>query len=763
MCELKAGLPNPAWDISFDQEIKRWDEALPLGNGQMGCLIWGNGNPLRFSLDRGDLWDNRPSPHISNPNFRYEKLVELVQSKKHEAVKDIFESPYNDITPTKIPAGKLYLDFGKKADSIASRLFLRHAQAQVRLRFANETAIVKSFLDATDSYGYIQITGTNQLPNLVLSIPDFGGVPVETDIPAVRQASISNGSLRQLHYEPPRQGRDGNISWILQKTAEGQVYCLLAASQVKCGCMEVVYTVAAGAEGGSWFEQAAQKAREGLEIGYDRRFSKHKRWWKEFWEKSSVQIPDPTFERNWYQTNYLFGSCSRKYSPPMPLQGVWTADNGELPPWKGDYHNDLNTQLSYLHYLKANHLEEGESFLDFLWDLVPAARQFAKDFYDAPGICLPSVMSLKGTALGGWTMYSYSMTTQIWLCQSFELYWRYTGDDTFLKTRAYPYFEETASCVLRWLAPDAQGKLRLPISSSPEIHENAPEAWLEPNSNFDLSMLRYLFKTLADMAIVLGNGQGPIWQRYLDSLHDLAVNQENELLLNPSEPLGESHRHHSHAIAIYPLRLLDYFGSEGDRAVVDATIASLEKLGTGLWTGFGFPWMAEFYAVQGNGEGAAFYLSLFWKNFCSPNGFHLNGDYKRRGVSWWHYRPFTLEANMCAADALQEMLLQNNAGILRIFAAIPEDWKRKRVGYSRLRGWNGILVSANMQGGRVTFVMLEATKDGLFKLQNCFKVDRLTITKNGLSMKIEYDMEGNLVIALNKEEKAVIMAQDYRD
>ena len=49
----------------------------------------------------------------------------------------------------------------------------------------------------------------------------------------------------------------------------------------------------------------------------------------------------------------------------MPLQGVWTADDGKLPPWKGDYHNDLNTQLSYTHFYKANHLEEGESFLEF--------------------------------------------------------------------------------------------------------------------------------------------------------------------------------------------------------------------------------------------------------------------------------------------------------------------------------------------------------------------------------------------------------------
>ena len=119
----------------------------------------------------------------------------------------------------------------------------------------------------------------------------------------------------------------------------------------------------------------------------------------------------------------------------MPLQGVWTADDGALPPWKGDYHNDLNTQLSYTHFYKANHLEEGACFVDFLWNSMDAARAFAKKFYGTEGICLPGVMSIDGKALGGWPMYSLSPTQQIWLCQSFEEYYRYTGDLEFLKKR----------------------------------------------------------------------------------------------------------------------------------------------------------------------------------------------------------------------------------------------------------------------------------------------------------------------------------------
>lgn len=84
----------------------------------------------------------------------------------------------------------------------------------------------------------------------------------------------------------------------------------------------------------------------------------------------------------------------------MPLQGVWTADEGTLPPWKGDYHNDLNTELSYTHYLKANHLEEGRCFLDFLWSLFDEGRRFAGEFYGAEGCCLPGTMTMTGNLLG---------------------------------------------------------------------------------------------------------------------------------------------------------------------------------------------------------------------------------------------------------------------------------------------------------------------------------------------------------------------------
>ncbi|MEF9976232.1 MAG: hypothetical protein RR754_05660, partial [Oscillospiraceae bacterium] len=411
-----------------------------------------------------------------------------------------------------------------------------------------------------------------------------------------------------------------------------------------------------------WVEDSLALLDDALHTGYSKAFAFHAEWWGKYWGESSVSLPDILFEKNWYITNYLLASCSRRGCYPMPLQGVWTADDGALPPWKGDYHHDLNTQMSYYSYLKANHISEGESFIDYLWGMVGCARSFAKSFYGAKGICMPSTMSLDGAPLGGWGMYSLSPTNQLWLCQAFERHYRFTGDKAFLREKAYPYLSQTAECILSILE-EKDGFLYLPISSSPEIHDDLIESFVTPNSNYDLSMMRYLFTALIKLSKELDNGDEAKWQAVLSKLPPLSIAENGVLMISPDESLNESHRHFSHAMAIHPLRLLPYTCEE-NRRIIDATILDLERLGSGYWVGFSFTWMAEMYAVQKNGNGAAYQLEVFWRNFCSQNGFHLNGDYKKRGSSTFHYRPFTLEANMCAADALQEMLLQTEDSIL---------------------------------------------------------------------------------------------------
>ncbi len=713
---------NDIHDLRIQGHIERWDEAIPLGNGSLGCLLWGNGNPLRLSLDRSDLWDKRAAAIWDEPNTNYKEIIRLVKEKNADKINEMFTNPFFEPTPTKIPAGRIEIDYGRSSSSMESHLSLSDATAQIKLGFESTESEITAFLHADCPFGFISIAG--ELPQINL-VPHHFSSNIE-DIDSGK--SIPSNSQSLLAYPIAEIGEDGNFNWIRQKTATDLEFAVVSMTRKRgANRVDVVFTVVSSEDGDNWFEVTKLQLKTLMNKGFQKEHIDHADWWFEFWEKSSICLPDKEFERQWYMANYLLGSCSRKGSVPMSLQGVWTADQGLLPPWKGEYANDLNVQMSYWHALKANHLEEHESLTDFLWQLVPKAREFAENFYDAPGLCFPGAMTVDAEPVGGYSMYVLTMASSAWLCQAFDHYWLYTGNRDFLRERAYPFLKESAECLLRWLAPGEDGKLYLPVSSSPEIHDDSIDSWLTPNSNYDLSIMIYLFDRLRDMAEQLENGESDYWNERLGLLPQLAVDTNAGLMLSPDEILTHSHRHHSHTLAIYPFNMIDYTNSGSEKKIIDQSISHLEVLGTGQWNGYSFPWLSCLYARQGNGEGAAHQLRTFWDCFCSPNSFHLNGDYKNCGVSACHSNDFTLEGNMGAAAALQEMLLQSCKGTIRLFPAIPKSWRNCGLCFKHLRADGGVLVSAAIEDGSLVYVELESQYGGQVTVQNDFSTSELVV------------------------------------
>src|SRR5580693_1726895 len=101
----KPKLPKPCYNLVLQAPINTWDEAIPLGNGLMGGLLWGENNTIRLSLDRGDLWDDRTSGGKEWwKEHTYQKTADLIAQKKYDLVNDWWDSPYSGVTPTKLPA-----------------------------------------------------------------------------------------------------------------------------------------------------------------------------------------------------------------------------------------------------------------------------------------------------------------------------------------------------------------------------------------------------------------------------------------------------------------------------------------------------------------------------------------------------------------------------------------------------------------------------------------------------------------------------------
>ena len=105
-------------------------------------------------------------------------------------------------------------------------------------------------------------------------------------------------------------------------------------------------------------DKASEETLQALERGVASDYQEHMNYWNTYWKASSISIPDSLLQRQYDNEMYKFGSASRENSSPISLQAVWTADNGKLPPWKGDYHHDLNTQLSYWPAYIGNHYKK---------------------------------------------------------------------------------------------------------------------------------------------------------------------------------------------------------------------------------------------------------------------------------------------------------------------------------------------------------------------------------------------------------------------
>ena len=709
----------------FDRSIKVWDEAIPLGNGQLGCLIYGDGAPLRFTLDRVDIWDTTPNPATLRDDFKYRELVRLVHEGKHNQQEIVhrFDDIYYYPTPTKLPVGRIELVFSENGQQdIGSELDIYDAVAQITLKEAK----IFTYVHSEKAVGIIRVDG--MMPQIRLVSPRYRDKNYREGTSDYEKCF--KNELAALNYENAEHYREDCLQWFIQKTKCDLIYSIVAAEKkTDLGCM-LVYTVATNHDGEDWLERAKARVLGQLTMDEAEQLKIHRESWHSFYRSSEIEIPDKQLEQAWYRNNYFLNACSREGFYPMPLQGVWTADNGCLPPWKGDYHHDLNTQMSYFSYLKANQLKNGKCFVDYLWGLREKGIEFTKRFYECNGLLYPGVSAIDGTPLGGWPQYSLCITTNIWLAQAFDLYYLYTGDKIFLEEKAYPFFQMVAEATIHWLKEDENGKLRLPLSSSPEVYDNSFEAWQKPNTANDLALLIYLFGTLKKYSGITNDGMQEKWQSYLNRLDDLPVAEDGTLMMNSETCLPESHRHLGHLMAIYPLRLIPYDTPE-HRKIVDASIWHLEKLGMAYWCAYTYSWLASLYIIQGNGNAAWVRLRQFVDHYLSPNGFNMNYDLNGSRLTAWHGLPqFTLESNFGYNDALQEMLLATHEDAIRVFPALP-DCFNGNASFKRFRAYYGVIVSAEKIDGELRYIELSCDRPIEQAVFNTFSSDLLLIKADG--------------------------------
>ncbi len=699
--------------MHFDTLASRWDEAIPLGNGMLGALIWQKSDHLRFSLDRADIWDMRPMKGLHRPEFNYQWVIDHVNKKDYAPVQKYFDEPYdNEPAPSKIPAGALEFNTGSWGKVVSVNLHL--ADALCRVEWANH-AVLKTYIHATAPVGWFRFENidTDLVPQIIT--PRYQGeVKVSGD-------PVGGDDLSRLGYPQGSITKHGNNITYIQKGWNGFTYQINVSWHKKgLHTIEGIWSISSQYPNQQKNVTAAVTNGKALTRGYDNDYASHSTWWKKFWNKSAIHIPDTLLEKQWYLEQYKFGAASRAGAPPISLQAVWTADNGRLPPWKGDFHHDLNTQLSYWPGYSANHLDESMAYLDHLDQNKVNYKRYTKMYFGKDGLAVPGVTTLNGTEMGGWIQYSLSPTVSSWLAQHYYLQWRYSMDRDFLQRRAYPWVSDVAKFIENITVLDSTGHRKLPISSSPEINDNDITAWFHQNTNYDLSLMKFIFKAATEMAVELGlKAEASHWEKIGSEYGDFALTNANELMFAPGMPYNQSHRHFSNMMSIHPLGLIKWEDGPKAQSIINNSIHLLDSIGPAYWCGYSYSWLANMKARAKDGEGALKDLNIFAKAFCSVNSFHLNGDQTKSGYSRYQYRPFTLEGNFAFASGLQEMLIQSYAGFIEVLPAVPAAWKD--VAFENLRTEGAFLVSVKKTEGQISEITIASEKGGKTKLKLPFK------------------------------------------
>src|SRR5437773_1375994 len=260
-------------------------------------------------------------------------------------------------------------------------------------------------------------------------------------------------------------------------------------------------------------------------------------------------------------------------------------------------------------------------------------------------------------------------------------------DDRLLRERVYPLLKLAIGNYLAYVERGDDGRWHLPPTHSPELATVS-------DANYDLALLKWGLETLIASAERFGPAE-PLLPRWRDVLANLAPFPTDSagLMVGRGRPWQQSHRHYSHLLAIYPLRLITPDRPD-ERALIETSLATWER-DISLFRGYSFTGGAAMHALLGHGDVAVTRLNQYLD---APRYMEPNTFYAEAGP--------VIETPLSAAASIQELFLQDWGGALRVFPAVPGAWSD--AAFDRLRADGAFLVSAVRRGGRTAWVRIES-------------------------------------------------------
>lgn len=718
-----------ALKLWYERPATRWVEALPLGNGRLGAMVWGGIGHERLQLNEDTLYAggpydaNSPEALAALPEVR--RLIFAGEYARAEALADaklmsrpLKQMPYQ-------PLADLVLDFRDVPDTSGYRreLDLDTAIATTRFETWKTAHTREAFVSPVD-----------QCIAMRMATDRPGGIDLRISLDSDQQheVEVEDGALLLRGRNGSSQGIEGKLRFALRvrvlprggtlDVRDGRFHIegadevvLLATSATSYRRFDDV----GGDPEAITQRQLVAAQRRGFEALRAAHIAEHQRLFHrvaiDLGRSEAERLPtdervtrfasggDPALAALYHQFGrYLLISSSRPGTQPANLQGIW--NDLMDPPWQSKYTVNINTEMNYWPS-EANALPECVEPLErMLFDLAETGARTARTMYDAPGWVLHhntdlwrQTSPIDGARWGLWPMGG------AWLLQQLWDRWDYGRDEDYLR-RVYPLFKGAAEFFATTLVRDpASGEMVTNPSISPEnAHPQGASVCAGPA--MDSQLLRDLFGQCIEAATLLG----------VDA--DLAQRLGTLRAQLPPDRIGKAgqlqewredwdmdapeihHRHVSHLYAAHPSSQINVRDTP---ELAAAARKSLEIRGDDA-TGWGIGWRLNLWARLGDGEHAHKILRML----LSPDRTYPN--------LFDAHPPFQIDGNFGGTAGITEMLLQSWGGSVFLLPALPEAWSSGEVRGLRVRGAAG--VDLEWTNGILARARLHSDKGGEYEL-----------------------------------------------